>query len=395
MSKKRPFIEGLIVGLVVMFFINSVVSTVGRRVSGSREFGFEEKASTIIQIIERYYAGDFDMRDLEEGMFTGLVFGLGDRYSVYMSADVYSEFMERIRGGGGGVGMGARVQAHPDGIGLWIIEPFEGAPAYEAGIRGGDIVTHVDGIDISGFDQETAVEMIRGEEGTLVVLTVLRGYETFEVDIIRARFEIPSVTHRVMEDNIGYIFLRGFDRVTLVQFENALNELVAEGVEGLIIDVRNNPGGLLDVVANIADLILPEGIIVYTETRDGSREIFHSRGNYVNLPLVVLVNEHSASASEVLAGAVRDHERGTIVGNQTFGKGSVQRPFELSDNSAIKLTISRYYTPNGISIHGEGITPDYIVSLDERLMFRIQAISLEEDTQLQKAVEVLREKMLK
>ena len=398
MTKKRPFIEGVIVGVVITFFLSAVITRLNAQPAysmGGAERAvseeFDQKTQAILNLIDKYFVGEYDIKDLEESMYLGLVYGLGDRYSSYMNRETFQDFKERSEGVL--VGIGAQVQLNPNGGGVLVVNPFEGAPAFNSGVKAGDIVTHVNETDITAFDLEVAVSMIRGEEGSTATLRLIRDGEVLEIDVVRAKFDVPTVNHRVLEDNIGYIMITGFDGVTFNQFKDALNSLKQENVKGLIIDVRNNPGGLLSTVYEICNLILPEGIITYTEDKNGHKEYLHSKGDYVDLPIVVLINEYSASASEILAGAIQDYERGTLVGNQTFGKGVVQRIFELTDESAVKLTVSRYYTPNGISIHGEGVTPDYIVPMEESLTFRISSIELEEDVQLKKAIELIGEKI--
>jgi len=229
-------------------------------------------------------------------------------------------------------------------------------------------------------------------------LTIFRPYdnEQFDVEITRAQVEVPTVFHEMLYTEsglVGYIRIEGFDDVTAGQFDNALSELYAEGMNGLILDVRNNPGGLLRSVNEIANRILPEGVITYTVNASGKRENFYSDAEYLGLPLVLLVNERSASASEVLGGAIRDTQIGTIVGVQTFGKGVVQNLLPLSDGTAIKLTVQTYHTPNGECIHGIGIEPHVIVEMSEDLSRRIGRITLEEDVQLQAALEIIDEKI--
>jgi len=234
---------------------------------------------------------------------------------------------------------------------------------------------------------------MRGTPGTRVTLTIYRGFtnETFEREIVRAEIEVPTVEHRMLDDQIGYIRITNFDRQTYPQFMQALNNLTRQNMQGLVIDVRNNPGGLLDSVVRITNELVPEGIVVYTEDSRGNREYWQSNNRQLDLPLAVLVNENSASASEVLAGAIRDTSSGVLVGNQTFGKGVVQSLFPLSDGSGIKVTIARYYTPGGYSIHGEGLIPDILIETDRATSLQVMSLPQYEDEQLQAAIGSVRQ----
>ena len=242
------------------------------------------------------------------------------------------------------------------------------------------------------MDISEAITKIKGEEGSLVNITIYRQSENKEIDfnIERSAIEVQSVAGKMLEDGIAYIAISGFKANTFDQFSKIYDELMNEGAKGLIIDVRNNPGGLLDVVNKIADKLLPEGNIVYTIDKEGNRTDYNSDKESVNVPLVLLVNGNSASASEILAGAVQDSGTGELVGTQTFGKGLVQNIYTLPDGSALKITIQKYYTPNGVCIQGTGITPDYVVELPEEAG---PVIIEDEDTQLIKAVEVLKGKL--
>jgi carboxyl-terminal processing protease len=304
-------------------------------------------------------------------------------------------FTERTDGIYGGVGMLVSLDSsHPY---VNIVTVFKGSPAEGAGLLPGDLITEVNGDSVVGKRLEEVTSVTKGLQGTPVTLTILRPGEgdAFRVDIIRQVINVPTVHHHIMDDDVGYIRIDTFDRVTTNQFIEAYIDLMDNhDMKGLILDLRNNPGGLLDVVADIGRILLPAGIITYTEDKHGNRNEYISEGRfYRGLPLVVLVNEGSASASEVLTGAVKDFGVGTIVGQRTFGKGIVQSLFDLVDGSAIKLTISKYYTPNGISIHGEGIMPDIVVEVDRETAMRAARLTFEEDIQLQKAFDVMLEKL--
>ena len=259
----------------------------------------------------------------------------------------------------------------------------------------GDILYAVEGQEATGQDLTKLVSEIKGEEGTSVRLTMVREGETdyLDFDVKRQRVEVPTVAWEMLEDQIGYIAVSEFDIVTSEQFSSALEELEADGMKGLIIDLRDNGGGVVRAVTEMADRMLPEGLIVYTEDKYGNRSEARSDAeHFFDLPLAVLVNGNSASASEIFAGAIKDYQVGSIVGTRTYGKGIVQQPFQLEDGTAIKLTISKYYTPKGNDIHGKGIEPDVEVELDEALRGKA-VITHEEDNQLQTAMDVVREKI--
>ena len=264
-------------------------------------------------------------------------------------------------------GIGAYVGSDT-ATGLTVISGvIEGAPAQEADLREGDLIYKVDGNVVQGMSTDEVVALIRGEEYTTVHLTLIReGADDYvEVDVTRRKVESPTVNHEMLEGDIGYIQITEFDQVTIDQFTEALAVCKGSGMKGLVIDVRSNPGGSLNAVCEIARKLLPKGLIVYTEDKYGQREELTCDGvNEIQVPIVVLVNGYSASASEILAGAIQDHEKGILMGTKTYGKGIVQRIISLSDGSAVKLTISTYYTPNGKDIHGVGIEPDEVVEFD-------------------------------
>jgi len=351
------------------------------------------KLMEIYGLLNRYSIVPFEKDEMLDNMYRGFLAGVNDPYTQYLCVDALAAFHSRADGVF--VGIGVTIFVDNDDPFVTISDVFRGAPAEAAGILPGDQIMAVDGTDVAGWQREDVVGRITGPANTPVVLTVYRPYESkrFDVEIIRARVEIPSVFHEMLYTEnglIGYIRLDGFDRVTPGQFDAAVAELAAEGMSGLILDVRNNPGGMLHSVVNITDRLIPEGVIVFTVDSRGRREYTNTRtAEHLGIPLVLLVNGRSASASEVLAGAIRDTGVGTIVGEQTFGKGVVQNLLNLSDGSAIKLTVQTYHSPSGENIHGIGITPDIIVEMSDELGRRISSITLEEDIQLQVAIEVI------
>ena len=387
----KKYLLGIITGLIIALAFSVSLTFAQRvysRVSGA-EMPVERKLAEIIHILNRHHVDEIDIDRLHEGLFTGFVYGVGDPYTTYLSRNTFQRYIENIEGSFSGVGL--VVTLEPERNQVIVLSPIEGAPASEAGVRAQDVITHVDGVAVSGDLLDKAISMMRGPAGTEVNITIYRrsSGETFDVSVVRRTIDVPSVFNRMLEDDIGYIRISSFEGTTARQFGSALEELQSEGMKGLIIDVRNNPGGLLDAVVEITNKLVPEGLIVYTEDRNGRERYFPSDENYLGIPMVILINQNSASASEILAGAVKDHGAGSLVGETTFGKGLVQSIFRLSDNSAIKVTVSRYFTPNGSSINGVGITPDYVVELDEEKVHQIASLELEDDAQLLKAIEVM------
>ncbi|MCD7738672.1 MAG: S41 family peptidase [Lachnospiraceae bacterium] len=349
---------------------------------------FISKLRTIETMIKNlYYLDEVDNQTLEDGVFQGLLDSLGDVYSTYYTVEETEELLESTEGVY--YGIGAYVQQDSETGYVKITGVIEGTPAEEAGFQAGDVIYAVDGEDVLGMDSSQVVALIKGDEGTWVTVTVLRGDELLDIDVQRRKIETVTVTYELLEDNIAYIQLTEFDDVTVEQFEEALDQLEADGAQGLILDLRDNPGGSLYSVVEIADMLLGEGLILYTEDKDGSREEYTSDAEReLDLPIVLLVNENSASAAEVLTGALKDHGKAIVVGTTTFGKGIVQTVRTLSDGSTVKLTTSAYYTPNGVNIHGTGITPDVEVELDTDAYLEDGT-----DNQLEKAMETLKEWM--
>jgi carboxyl-terminal processing protease len=334
-------------------------------------------------ILQRDYYGELpDMQEATYGAITGMLETLGDEYTSFIEPDVADILREDASGTFEGIG--AFVRTREDGK-LEIVSVFSGQPAEQAGLRSGDRVLEVDGESIVGYDIYEAIALIRGPAGTEVTLLIERPEEeTFEVTLPRARIEIPVVTTDVLEGNIAYVGLAEFSANTTQQMRDALRELLDQEPAGLVFDLRNNPGGWLDQAVNVADLFLGEGTILMERSSDGSEEVYRSEDGDVaeTIPLVVLVNEGSASASEIVAGAIQARGRGILVGTQTFGKGSVQRPYRLSDGSELRVTVARWFTPSDVAIHGQGLAPDIEVLLPEDL-------EADEDPQLDRAVEYL------
>ncbi len=357
----------------------------------------QNKFSKVLMIenyIEDNYLRDIDEDKLEDGLLKGMVQALEDPYSIYMDLDEYSSMVEQTSGTYAGIGI---VVTPGDDNLITVVSPIEGTPGERAGIKNGDKIVKVDGKEFYAENMDQAVKHMKGEPNTKVVLTIMRkdksgASEVQDIEITRELIRLVTVKSEVIDENIGYIKLTSFDELTYDDFKKGLNDLGSKNIEGLIIDLRNNPGGLLDICAQVIDELVGEGTIVYTENKEGKREYLKSNKAMVTYPLVLLINEGSASASEIMAGAIKDHKRGTIIGKTTFGKGVVQRIKDLNDGTGLKVTISEFFTPNGSQIHGIGVAPDIEVDLPEDIEV-IGLENLEEDSQLQKALEVLKTKI--
>ena len=291
-------------------------------------------------------------------------------------------------------GIGVEITTNPKDHSILVVAPVEGGPAQEAGVLTNDKIIKVNDKDIAGLNMDAVVTQMKGPEGSKVKITVYResSGEVLNFDLMRKNIQVKSVKHKMLEDGIGYLKLTGFRSNSYEQFMEAYQDLQKQNMKGLIIDVRNNPGGLLDSVEKIADELVPKGTVVYTIDKAGERKDSLSDEKRIEVPLILLVNGYSASASEILAGAVQDMNVGKLVGTQTFGKGLVQGLFPLPDGSGLKITIQKYYTPKGVCIQGKGIAPDYVVELPEEYQYSL-SVPEDVDTQLKKAVEVIKEEM--
>lgn len=383
MKAKKNFLQGALFGALIMLCGTGVVSC-GIRLS--EDASSEEKLSVLKGLIDENYIGDVDEEALEEGIYKGYIQGLEDPYSVYYNEEETKDLYETTEGEYSGIGA-VLSQDLESGV-ITLVQIYEGSPAAKAGLKDNDILTKVGDIEVTDMDLSEVVTYIKGEKGTDVDLTVLRGEDAAEITVTATRdtVEAQTVKYEMLEGQTGYLSVSEFDSVTYAQYEEALNELTAQGMTGLIVDLRNNPGGNLNTVCEMLDLVLPKGTIVYTEDKDGKRETATSDDEHqINVPMVVLVNGNSASASEIYAGAIQDYGIGKIVGTQTYGKGVVQQIFDLGDGTSVKLTIAEYFTPNGRSIDGEGITPDVEVE------YEADENNPEADNQLEKALEVMKE----
>lgn len=351
----------------------------------------EKKIDEINNIIDNNYYFDIDRDKQEEALYDGIMEGLDDPYSVYYTKEEFAKLNED--NSGEYVGIGAVVTQDADML-VSIVRPIVGSPAEEAGLLAGDIVVEVDGTEIVDQELELVVDMIRGEEGTSAHLKIYRpdAQEYMEFDVPRRVVENVSVTAELLENQVGYVQVTQFYKNTGDEFVEALESLEAQGVKGVIVDMRDNPGGLLNIVVDMCSYLIDGGNVVTIEDKTG-RVLQAYRDNdehRIDIPMVVLVNGNSASAAEIFAGALQDTGIGKLVGTTTYGKGIVQSVIPLSDGSAVKLTIAKYFTPNGNDIHGKGIEPDYRVELPENRSSAVN-IDREDDTQLQKAQEVIAE----
>lgn len=400
MSDKRKFLNGLITGLLIAVVIvggvyagqeavavwkqkQNVDSAQTESVANARTM---QKLQLIEEIIQKNFALDMaDDAAMENGIYQGLVNSLQDPYSAYFSAEEMAEQKNRMDGVYYGIGAYVRYDSN---VGFARLgEIFEGSPAQESGLEEGDLIIKVDDQYTKNMSLEDVIALIKGEEGTKVMLTVMRegDNEIYEFEVERREVPKQTVSYEMLENKIAYIRISEFDKVTVDQFADAMATAKGSEMLGLILDLRDNPGGNLAAVIDVARKLLPKGLIVYTEDKAGERKDYTCNGeNELTVPMVVLVNGGSASASEVLAGAIKDYGKGKLLGTTTYGKGIVQKYLGISDGSAVKLTTSKYYTPKGNNIHGIGIEPDEELEMDYE-----QYLEKGYDNQLERAKEIL------
>ena len=388
----RDFGKGVVAGLAAAALI-AVCIWGTRSILGSFSGGFgsesiskadaEKKLDTIDALIDRYYlyGDEIDSDALVEGIYSGYAEALGDPYTEYYDEEESQALLESTSGEFSGISV--TMSQGADGT-VTAVNIYEDSPADKAGMKAGDILLRVDGKDIQGENLNTVVSYVKGEKGTEVDLTVLRDGEEVELTAVRDTIEVQTVEYEMMEGQIGYISVSEFDEVTYEQFSTALNDLESQDMKGLVIDVRNNPGGNVETVTDMLKLLLPEGPIMSTKDKEGNTEEITCDGAHeFKKPLAVLVNGNSASASEIFSGAIQDYGIGTIVGTTTYGKGVVQQLIGLGDGTYLKLTIAEYYTPSGRSINGTGVTPDVEVE------YEYDENDPEADNQLEKALETV------
>ncbi len=347
----------------------------------------EEKTSLLQSIIDKYFLFDEDMTKVEDGIYAGMMNGLDDPYTVYYTKEEYKALNEDTEGKYSGIG--ASVSQNPKTKIITIVNVFDNSPAKEGGLLPGDIIYKIDGEEVTGTDLDVLVKTkIRGVEGSSFTMTVIRGDDKKQVDLnlTRRSIEVQTVSSKMLNDGIGYVAVSQFDAVTSEQFKSNIESLKSQGMKKLIVDLRGNPGGLLDQVVDMLDYILPEGLVLYTEDKNGNREEYYAKDpGELKIPMVVLVNENSASASEVFTATFKDFKWGKVVGKTTFGKGIVQNVLPLGDGTAIKITTQHYYPPSGYDLHKVGIKPDVDVDLNEGAV-----IGSDSDNQLGTAVDILK-----
>jgi len=400
-KKKGGFLKGLLTGalaavLVLGFlyckeegvFLRLLYAEEGNRVSLTDEATLR-KLKELEDIINYIYLDEVDNEKVQEWMYRGIMAGIGDDYADYYTENELTSLIDSTSGTYEGIGA-VMSQNMQTGV-ISVVKCYEGTPAEESGLLPGDMILSVNGKDAVEMGLTAMVLEIKTGESSEIEMVVQREGEegTVTLKMTRRVINIPTVSYEMLDEEIGYIVINEFDDITVSQFAEAKQALFDQDMQKMIVDLRNNPGGTLASVVQILNDMLPKGMIVYTEDRYGSRSEYECDGaDELDIPLAVLINEESASASEIFAGAVKDHGIGTLVGTTTFGKGIVQRIAQLSDGTAVKLTISRYFTPNGNNIHETGIEPDVVVELDEEVK-QLITIPKEDDNQLQKAIEVL------
>lgn len=403
-EKRGYFCSGLIIGLASALIIVSAAYLGTRvekwyRASTSAQSSADTEEAVNAQSIQKlqtvegmirqyyYYDDEIDTKVLEEGAYRGMIESLGDPYSTYYSAEELDELRNQTQGIYYGIGAGVSLDTEttlPK-----IVKIYDGTPAQEAGLRENDIIYEVNGESTYGMSTSDVVALIKGEENTSVNLTIVRVGESdyLSIDVTRRKVNVPTVEFKMLNEDMAYIQISEFDDITVDQFTEALAMARGNNMKGLVLDLRSNPGGSLDAVVEIARMLLPEGLIVYTEDKYENRKEYTCDGTkQLEVPMTVLINGNSASASEILAGAIKDYGIGTLVGTTTYGKGIVQSVMPLTDGSAVKLTISSYFTPRGNNIHKKGIEPDVICEFDGEAYYGSDD---RPDNQLEKAKEVL------
>lgn len=351
-----------------------------------------DKLLTLMDLVDQGYYEEYDVQDMLDGAASGILLGLGDPYTFYYTPEQFKEMWEDDEGEYAGVGL--QISTSYLTRLCTISRVFDGSPAKEAGVLKGDILYMVEDLYVNASTINEAVNIMRGTPGTTVHVVFMRGTEKIEYDLVRANISVNRLEYGMLAEGIGYIYLYEFAGSCAAEFQAALKELQARGAKGLIIDLRDNPGGWVDDANKIGDIFLDKGTLCYLQYNDGQREYYYTKSGKIDMPLVVLMNENSASSSEILAGALKDRADATIVGVQSYGKGIVQTVVSLDDGSGMQMTIAQYFTPNGNAVHKVGITPDVEVHLPEgdNGMYDFGDLN---DVQLAKALEVMQQKLSK
>ena len=369
------------------YFVNNPISITSKSSSSSKDIaGTLQKYK---EIIDKYYLGDVDEEKLKEGAIKGYIEGLGDPYTEYISADEMEDYLSDTMGNF--VGIGIYMVKNTEKGKIQVLAPIKGSPAEKAGIQAGDLILTVDGVDYSADEMTIASNKIKGEEGTTVTIEVLRGTETKKYELKREKVKVNQVEGKVLSNNIGYINFTSFDETTADDFKAKFEELNKQGIKSLIIDLRNNGGGIVDQALQIADYVADkDSVLLYEVDKNNKETVKKAKTDpIINMPIIILTNENTASASEILAGALKDLGKAKTVGTTTYGKGVIQQILKLSDGSGLKVTIEEYQTPNRNKIHKIGIAPDEEVKLPDSVT-NVLNVTESEDTQLQKAIEMLK-----
>lgn len=399
-EKKRAITFAVILILTVAFISSLFTMAVTGGLSGVRDgfvldskqyqdWSYYKELEQIKDAIASGYYQDVDTNKLYEGALKGMVEALNDPYSSYYTADEFRSKLEDLTGTYSGAGM--TVSADPESNKIVVTTVFSGTPADKAGLKAGDIIVQIDGKAMDGVKLEEATDRIKGAAGTSVTLTVKRGEKTFDVNLVRANIDLQHVTWELFDNSIGYIRMTEFDSDCAEKFDQAVKDLKDKGAVALVLDMRDNPGGFFDQAVKVADRLVEDGRIVSTRDRNGKEQEWKADGHMIDLPFAIIVNGYSASATEIVTAAVKDHMTGRIVGEKTFGKGVVQSLITLDGGSGLKLTTSEYFSPNGSRIQKVGVTPDITVSLPDELVRNPQKRTTENDTQLQKAMELFKD----
>ena len=369
------------------YFLNNPISITSKSSSSSKDIaGTLQKYK---EIIDKYYLGEVDEEKLKEGAIKGYIEGLGDPYTAYISANEMEDYLSDTMGNF--VGIGIYMVKNTEKGKIQVLAPIKGSPAEKAGIQAGDLILTVDGVDYSADEMTIASNKIKGEEGTTVTIEVLRGTETKKYELKREKVKVNQVEGKVLSNNIGYINFTSFDETTADDFKAKFEELNKQGIKSLIIDLRNNGGGIVDQALQIADYVADkDSVLLYEVDKNNKETVKKAKTDpIINMPIIILTNENTASASEILAGALKDLGKAKTVGTTTYGKGVIQQILKLSDGSGLKVTIEEYQTPNRSKIHKIGIAPDEEVKLPDSVT-NVLNVTESEDTQLQKAIEMLK-----
>ena len=356
---------------------------------------YNSRVAQVRKKLDKNYLYDIDEKKMVDEAVKAYVDGLDEPYTHYYTKEEFEAYTSSIEDSYVGIGV---VISQNDKDQIEVVAPFEGSPAYNAGVLPGDILKAVNGVEYSGSKMQDAINVIKaGEAGTTVDLVISRNGEDIPFTVERGDISAESVKTEMLDGGVGLVRISSFNtndkdatESTFTEFKEKVNALEKQGMKKMIIDLRDNPGGSLDIVCSIADMIVPEGLITYMEYKNGKREEFKSDANEMNIPIVILINENSASSSEVLTGCLKDYGKAKVVGKKSYGKGIVQTVFPFNDGSGMTITVARYFSPNGVCIHGTGIEPDYDVDMPEKYnMYYASTVPHDEDPQLQKALEVL------